>query len=285
MATTDDRQDLSVAPIVGPDDPRRFTDSGIEVKQLYDETDIKGNLDHGEPGEYPYTRGVHREMYRKQLWTMRQYAGYATAKESNERYRYLLEHGGTGLSMAFDLPTQLGLDSDDPRCLGEVGRTGVAIDTIDDMRTAFDQIPLDKVSTSMTINAPASVLLCLYQLVGEEQGVPSEQLRGTTQNDILKEYIARGNYIYPPGPTMRLTTDLFAYCNESVPKWNTISISGYHFREKGCSAVQEVAFTLSSGIAYVQAAVDAGLNVDEFARGWRSSSTATTTSSRRWRSS
>jgi len=207
---------------------------------------------------------VHPDMYRKQVWTMRQYAGYATAQESNERYRYLLEHGSTGLSMAFDLPTQLGLDSDNPRCLGEVGRTGVAIDTLDDMRVAFDQIPLDQVSTSMTINAPASVLLCLYQLVGEEQGVPSEKLRGTTQNDILKEYIARGNFIYPPEGSMRLTTDLFAYCKEHVPRWNTISISGYHFREKGCSAVQEVAFTLANGIAYVQAALDAGLAVDEF---------------------
>ena len=204
-------------------------------------------------------------MYRKQLWTMRQYAGYASAKESNERYRYLLEHGSTGLSMAFDLPTQLGLDSDDPRCLGEVGRTGVAIDTIDDMRAAFDGIPLDQVSTSMTINAPARVLLLLYELVGEEQGVPAEQLRGTTQNDILKEYIARGNFIYPPEGAIRLTTDLFAYCRERVPKWNTISICGYHFREKGCSAVQEVAFTLANGIAYVQAAIDAGLEVDEFA--------------------
>src|ERR1700683_2911253 len=204
-------------------------------------------------------------MYRKQLWTMRQYAGYASAKESNERYRYLLSKGSTGLSMAFDLPTQLGLDSDNPRCLGEVGRTGVAIDTIDDMRTAFDGIPLDEVSTSMTINAPAACLLLLYELVGEEQGVPAEKLRGTTQNDVLKEYIARGNYIYPPAPTMRLTTDLFQYCHERVPRWNTISISGYHFREKGCSAVQEVAFTLSSGIAYVQAAIDAGLSVDEFA--------------------
>ena len=204
-------------------------------------------------------------MYRKQPWTMRQYAGYASAKESNERYRYLLAHGSTGLSMAFDLPTQLGLDSDNPRCLGEVGRTGVAIDTIDDMRTAFDAIPLDQVSTSMTINAPAAVLLLLYELVGEEQGVASDQLRGTTQNDVLKEYIARGNYIYPPVPTMRLTTDLFAYCRDNVPKWNTCSISGYHFREKGASAVQEVAFTLCSGIAYVQAAIDAGLAVDDFA--------------------
>src|SRR5919201_545383 len=256
---------LTVAPACGAVAPRRFTDSGIEVKRLYTEDDLRGDLRLGEPGAFPYTRGVHPEMYRKQLWTMRQYAGYASAKESNERYRYLIEHGSTGLSMAFDLPTQLGLDSDDPRCLGEVGRTGVAIDTIDDMRIAFDQIPLDEVSTSMTINAPAAGLLLLYQLVGEEQGVAPEKLRGTTQNDVLKEYIARGNYIYPPQPTMRLTTDLFAYCKDNVPKWNTVSISGYHFREKGCSAVQEVAFTLCSGIAYVQAAIDAGLAVDDFA--------------------
>ncbi len=260
-----DADELTVAPIVGPDDPRRFTDSGIEIDGLYTEADLPPDLDLGEPGDYPYTRGVHREMYRKQTWTMRQYAGYASAKESNERYRYLLSKGSTGLSMAFDLPTQLGLDSDNPRCLGEVGRTGVAIDTIDDMRTAFDGIPLDQVSTSMTINAPAACLLLLYELVGEEQGVPSEVLRGTTQNDVLKEYIARGNYIYPPEPTMRLTTDLFEYCQQHVPRWNTISISGYHFREKGCSAVQEVAFTLSSGIAYVQAAIDKGLSVDDFA--------------------
>jgi methylmalonyl-CoA mutase N-terminal domain/subunit len=256
---------LTIAPIVGPEDPRRFTDSGIEIAELYTEADLPQQLDLGEPGVFPYTRGVHREMYRKQAWTMRQYAGYASATESNERYRYLLSKGSTGLSMAFDLPTQLGLDSDDSRCLGEVGRTGVAIDTIDDMRTAFNGIPLDQVSTSMTINAPAACLLLLYELVGAEQGVASEQLRGTTQNDVLKEYIARGNYIYPPVPSMRLTTDLFEYCQERVPKWNTISISGYHFREKGCSAVQEVAFTLCSGIAYVQAAIDKGLSVDEFA--------------------
>jgi methylmalonyl-CoA mutase N-terminal domain/subunit len=210
-------------------------------------------------------RGVHSEMYRSRPWTMRQYAGYASARETNERYKYLLAHGSTGLSMAFDLPTQLGLDSDDGRCLGEVGRTGVAIDTIDDMRLCFDGIPLSDVSTSMTINAPAAVLLSLYSLVGEEQGVPTEQLRGTTQNDILKEYIARGNFIYPPEGSMRLTTDLFAYCRQHVPRWNTISISGYHFREKGCSAVQEIAFTLCDAIAYVQAALDAGLEVDEFA--------------------
>jgi methylmalonyl-CoA mutase N-terminal domain/subunit len=265
MATTGEHR--TIAPIVGPDDPRRFTDSGIEVKPLYTEGDLPDRLHErlGEPGEYPYTRGIHREMYRKQLWTMRQYAGYASAKESNERYRYLLSKGSTGLSMAFDLPTQLGLDSDDPRSLGEVGRTGVAIDSIDDMRVAFDGIPLDEVSTSMTINAPASVLLLLYELVAEEQDVPPEKLRGTTQNDILKEYIARGNFIYPPEGAIRLTTDLFAYCKERIPKWNTISISGYHFREKGCSAVQEVAFTLANGTAYVQAALDAGLAVDEFA--------------------
>src|ERR687896_15872 len=262
-----DSTDLSVAPIVGPDDPRRFTDSGIEIDPLYTAADVADGLEErlGEPGAFPFTRGPHREMYRKQLWTMRQYAGYASAKESNERYKYLLAHGSTGLSMAFDLPTQLGLDSDDPRCAGEVGRTGVAIDTIDDMRTAFDGIPLDEVSTSMTINAPAGVLLLLYELVAAEQGVPSEKLQGTVQNDILKEYIARGNFIYPPGPAMRLTTDLFAYCRERVPKWNTISISGYHMREKGCSAVQEVGFTLANAIAYVQAAIDAGLEVDDFA--------------------
>src|SRR5687767_10541578 len=266
MAIEDkDTTDLSVAPIVGPDDPRRFTDSGIEIKPLYTESDLPEALDLGEPGEFPFTRGIHREMYRKRRWTMRQYAGYASAKESNERYKYLLAHGSTGLSMAFDLPTQLGLDSDDPRCLGEVGRTGVAIDTIDDMRTAFDQIPLDQVSTSMTINAPASVLLLLYELVGEEQGVPSEQLRGTVQNDVLKEYVARGNYIYPPEPTMRLTTDIFEYCAKAVPKWNTISISGYHIREKGCSAVQEVAFTLANAIAYTEAALARGLHIDDFA--------------------
>src|SRR5918912_2462656 len=249
---------LTVAPIVGPDDPRRFTDSGIEVQRAYTEADLPPDLPErlGRPGEEPYTRGVHSDMYRKQLWTMRQYAGYASAKESNERYRYLLSKGSTGLSMAFDLPTQLGLDSDNPRCLGEVGRTGVAIDTIEDMRTAFDGIPLDQVSTSMTINAPAACLLLLYELVAEEQGVSADQLRGTVQNDILKEYIARGNFISPPEPSMRLTTDLFAYCKDRIPRWNTISISGYHMREKGCSAVQEVGFTLANAIAYVQAAID-----------------------------
>jgi len=255
----------TIAPVVGTGDGRRFTDSGIEVAPCYGPDDLPEPFELAPPGEFPYVRGVHESMYRDQLWTMRQYAGYASAKESNERYRYLLEHGSTGLSMAFDLPTQLGLDSDDPRCLGEVGRTGVAIDTIEDMRAAFDGIPLSEVSTSMTINAPAGVLLCLYELVAEEQGVAAAELRGTTQNDILKEYIARGNYIYPPGPSMRLTTDLFAYCCERIPRWNTISVSGYHFREKGCSAVQEVAFTLANGVAYIQAALDAGLAVDEVA--------------------
>jgi methylmalonyl-CoA mutase, N-terminal domain len=266
VATTPDHKP-SIAPVVGPDDPRRFTDSGIEIEHAYSEEDVKPGLEErlGDPGGYPYTRGIHPDMYRGRKWTMRQYAGYATATETNRRFRYLIEHGSTGLSMAFDLPTQLGRDSDDPLCMGEVGRTGVAIDTIDDIRRVFDQIPLGEVSTSMTINAPAAVLLLLYELVGEEQGVESHQLRGTTQNDILKEYIARGNFIYPPVPAMRLTTDLFAYCHERVPKWNTISISGYHMREKGCSAVQEVGFTLANAIAYVQAAIDAGLEVDEFA--------------------
>ncbi len=257
----------NIAPLVGSDDERRFTDSGIEVEPLYGEADVAPGLQErlGVPGEYPFTRGIHPGMYRDRLWTMRQYAGYASAEETNRRYRYLIEHGSTGLSMAFDLPTQLGRDSDEPLCAGEVGRTGVAIDTIEDMRTCFDQIPLDQVSTSMTINAPAAILLLLYELVGEEQGVPAQQLRGTVQNDVLKEYVARGNYIYPPEATMRLTTDIFEYCRARVPKWNTISISGYHIREKGCSAVQEVAFTLANAIAYVEAALERGLEVDEFA--------------------
>jgi len=258
-------EDRTIAPVVGPDDERVFTDSGIEIEGLYTDADVAPGLAErlGEPGSYPYTRGIHPGMYRDRLWTMRQYAGYATAEETNTRYRYLIEHGSTGLSMAFDLPTQLGRDSDDPLCRGEVGRTGVAIDTIEDMRICFDQIPLDEVSTSMTINAPAAVLLLLYELVGEEQGISPDKLRGTVQNDVLKEYVARGNYIYPPEATMRLTTDIFAYCRENVPKWNTISISGYHIREKGCSAVQEVGFTLANAIAYVRAATDAGLEVDE----------------------
>ena len=220
----------------------------------------------GEPGEFPFTRGIHREMYRERLWTIRQYAGYASARESNERYRYLLEHGSTGLSMAFDLPTQLGLDSDDPRSLGEVGRTGVAIDSIEDMRAAFDGIPLDRVSTSMTINAPASVLLLLYELVAEEQGVRRRASCAGRPRTTSSRSTSRGEISSTRRDgAMRLTTDLFSYCRERIPQWNTISISGYHFREKGCSAVQEVAFTLANGIAYVQAAIDAGLAVDEFA--------------------
>ncbi|UJA22009.1 methylmalonyl-CoA mutase [Thermoleophilia bacterium SCSIO 60948] len=256
-----------VAPIVGPEDERIFTDSGIEIDRLYGPGDVKPGLEErlGEPGEAPFTRGIHSGMYRDRTWTMRQYAGFATPEDTNERYRYLIENGSTGLSMAFDLPTQLGRDSDDPLCEGEVGRTGVPIDTIEDMRICFDQIPLDEVSTSMTINAPAAILLLLYELVGEEQGVESKQLRGTVQNDVLKEYVARGNYIYPPEPTMRLTTDIFEYCSENVPRWNTISISGYHIREKGCSAVQEVAFTLANAISYVQGALDRGLEIDKFA--------------------
>jgi methylmalonyl-CoA mutase, N-terminal domain len=257
-----------IAPTVGPDDERVITDSGIEIKPLYDPDDVAPGLEErlGEPGSYPFTRGIHERMYRDRLWTMRQYAGFASPEDTNERYRYLTEHGSTGLSMAFDLPTQLGRDSDDPLCQGEVGRTGVPIDTLEDMRICFDQISLAEVSTSMTINAPAAILLLLYELVGEEQGVPSVELRGTVQNDVLKEYISRGNYIYPPEPTMRLTTDIFSYCDENVPKWNTISISGYHIREKGCSAVQEVAFTLANAIAYVEAGIDAGLDVNRFGK-------------------
>jgi methylmalonyl-CoA mutase N-terminal domain/subunit len=219
----------------------------------------------GLPGEPPFTRGVYPDMYRSRLWTMRQYAGMATAAETNARFRYLLDQGQTGLSVAFDLPTQMGLDSDHPRAEGEVGKTGVAIDTIDDMRRLFDGIPLDRVTTSMTINATAPILLLLYELVAEEQGVDAQAIGGTVQNDLLKEYAARGTYIYPPEPSMRLTTDLFAYCGERIPRWNTISISGYHMREAGATAAQEIAFTLANGIAYVRAAIDAGLDVDAFA--------------------
>jgi methylmalonyl-CoA mutase, N-terminal domain len=238
------------------------SESGIELKPLYTTDDAPHPLE--SPGEYPFTRGPYRDMYRGRPWTIRQYAGFASAEESNARYRYLLEHGQTGLSVAFDLPTQLGYDSDDPRALGEVGRTGVAIDSLADMEILFDAIPLGDVSTSMTINAPASLLLLLYELVAEQQGVDSTQLRGTVQNDILKEYVARGNYIFPPKPSMRLTTDLFAYCAERIPRWNTISISGYHIREAGATAVQELAFTLANGIAYGKAAVEAGLSPDDF---------------------
>jgi methylmalonyl-CoA mutase, N-terminal domain len=242
---------------------RRETDSGIEVKPVYTAENVGGDglkL----PGEFPFTRGPYADMYRGRPWTIRQYAGFASAEETNRRFRYLLERGQTGLSVAFDLPTQLGYDSDDPRVEGEVGRTGVAIDSIADLQLLFDGIPLAEVSTSMTINAPAALLLLLYELVAEEQGVSGDRLRGTVQNDILKEYIARGNYIFPPRPSMRITTDLFAYCAERLPRWNTISISGYHIREAGSTAAQELAFTLANGIAYCQAAVDAGLSPDEF---------------------
>jgi methylmalonyl-CoA mutase N-terminal domain/subunit len=240
----------------------RETDSGIEIQPVYTDEDVPHALEL--PGEFPFTRGPYPDMYRGRPWTIRQYAGFASAEETNRRFRYLLERGQTGLSVAFDLPTQLGYDSDDPRAAGEVGRTGVAIDSIADMELLFDGIPLDEVSTSMTINAPASLLLLLYELVAEEQGVQGAALRGTVQNDILKEYIARGNYIFPPRPSMRLTTDLFAYCAERIPRWNTISISGYHIREAGSTAVQELAFTLANGIAYCEAAIDGGLSPDDF---------------------
>jgi methylmalonyl-CoA mutase N-terminal domain/subunit len=242
---------------------RRETDSGIEVKPVYTEEDAAGR-ELELPGEFPFTRGPYPDMYRGRPWTIRQYAGFASAEETNERFRYLLEQGQTGLSVAFDLPTQLGYDSDDPRAAGEVGRTGVAIDSLADMEVLFDAIPLGEVSTSMTINAPAALLLLLYELVAERQGVAGAQLRGTVQNDILKEYVARGNYIFPPRASMRITTDLFAYCHERLPRWNTISISGYHIREAGATAVQELAFTLAHGIAYCEAAVAAGLSPDEF---------------------
>ncbi|MBX3189819.1 MAG: methylmalonyl-CoA mutase [Labilithrix sp.] len=238
-----------VAPLYGPDDLGGFDPA----------------RDLGFPGFPPFTRGVQPNMHRGRLWTMRQYAGFGTAAESNERYHYLLSQGQTGLSVAFDLPTQMGRDSDDPNSLGEVGRVGVAVDSIDDMRTLLRGLPLDRISTSMTINATAATLLCLYIAVAEEQGVPRAKIRGTIQNDILKEYMARGTYIYPPRPSIRLITDVFAFCRTDVPSWNTISISGYHIREAGCDAVQEVAFTLADGITYVQAAIDAGLDVDAFA--------------------
>jgi methylmalonyl-CoA mutase, N-terminal domain len=241
----------------------RQTESGIEIKPVYTADDV-GDLELEPPGEYPFTRGPYPDMYRGRPWTIRQYAGFASAEETNARFRYLLERGQHGISVAFDLPTQLGYDSDDPRAAGEVGRTGVAIDSIADMELLLAGIPLDEVSTSMTINAPAALLLLLYELVAEEQGVPAASLRGTVQNDILKEYVARGNYIFPPRPSMRITTDLFAYCAERIPRWNTISISGYHIREAGSTAVQELAFTLSNGIAYCAAAVEAGHSPDEF---------------------
>ncbi|MGM0379736.1 MAG: acyl-CoA mutase large subunit family protein [Bacillota bacterium] len=245
-----------------------YSGSGDKVKRLYTPLDIKDqnyNEEIGLPGKYPFTRGAYGSMHRGRLWTMRMYAGFATAEESNKRYKYLVEQGSSGLSVAFDLPTQIGYDSDHELAQGEVGKVGVAIDSLKDMETLFDGIPLDKVSTSMTINAPSAVLLAMYIAVAEKQGVSAEKLRGTIQNDILKEYIARGTYIYPTEPSMRLITDIFEYCSENVPKWNTISISGYHIREAGSTAAQEVGFTIADGIAYVEAAIEAGLDVDSFA--------------------
>jgi len=244
------------------------TISGLPVERLYTDENLRGDdgAEHpGFPGEFPFTRGIYPTMYRSRLWTMRQYAGYGTAAESNKRYRYLLSKGQKGLSVAFDLPTQIGMDSDHALAAGEVGKVGVAIDSIEDMQTLFEGIPLETVSTSMTINATAAILLCLYVAVGKKQGASLAKLAGTIQNDILKEYIARGTYIYPVRPAMRIVTDIFAWCKDLLPKWNTISISGYHIREAGSTAVQEVAFTLADGIAYVQAALDAGLAVDDFA--------------------
>jgi methylmalonyl-CoA mutase N-terminal domain/subunit len=252
-----------------PERRKRFeSTSGTEIERLYGPEhleDFDCLRDLGFPGEYPFTRGVQPTMYRGRFWTMRQYAGYGDARESNRRYRYLLDHGQTGLSVAFDLPTQMGYDSDSPIASGEVGKVGVAIDSLEDMEVLFHRIPLGKVSTSMTINSTAAILLAMYVAVGEKQGVPPERLNGTIQNDILKEYIARGTYIYPPAPSMRVITDIFAYCKDHVARWNTISISGYHIREAGSTAAQEIAFTLANGIAYVQAAIDAGMSVDSFA--------------------
>ena len=251
-----------------PERKKEFVNtSGIPIKRLYtplDQREMDYLSDQGFPGEYPFTRGVQPTMYRGRYWTMRQYAGFATAEETNNRYKFLLEHGQTGLSVAFDLPTQIGYDSDHEMAMGEVGKVGVAIDSLRDMEILFDGIPLDKVSTSMTINAPAAILLAMYMAVAEQEGVPPEKLRGTIQNDILKEYSSRGTYIFPPKPSMRIITDIFSFCAEKVPQWNTISISGYHIREAGSTAVQEVAFTLANGIAYVQAALDAGLDVETF---------------------
>ena len=244
------------------------TSSGLEIDTVYTPEDLMNSdytRDLGYPGQYPFTRGVQANMYRGRLWTIRQYAGFGTAEETNQRYRYLLEQGQTGLSIAFDLPTQIGYDSDDPLAKGEVGKVGVAIDSLRDMEVLFQEIPLEKVSTSMTINATAPILLAMYIALGKKQGIEPARLSGTTQNDILKEYIARGTHVFPPRPSMRLTTDIFAYCAEQVPRWNTISISGYHIREAGSTAAQEIGFTLANGIAYVQAAIDAGLDVDTFA--------------------
>jgi methylmalonyl-CoA mutase N-terminal domain/subunit len=248
--------------------PQFETTGEMRLDPIYTDDDLAGwdaGRELGLPGNYPFTRGIQPTMYRGRFWTMRQYAGFGTAEESNARYRYLLDHGQTGLSVAFDLPTQIGYDSDDPMATGEVGKVGVAIDSIDDMQTLFAGIPLDRVTTSMTINATASILLALYIAVGKSQGIAADKLGGTIQNDILKEYITRGTYIFPPKPSMRLITDIFAYCNDHVPQWNTISISGYHMREAGSTAAQEVGFTLANGIEYVRAAVDTGLDVDDFA--------------------
>jgi methylmalonyl-CoA mutase N-terminal domain/subunit len=263
---------MSDTKTTSPQSPQRkeqFTTlSGLPIDRLYTEENLAGwdpETALGYPGEFPYTRGIYPTMYRGRFWTMRQYAGFGTAVESNQRYRYLLSKGQAGLSVAFDLPTQIGLDSDHPLALGEVGKVGVAIDSLEDMETLFEGIPLEKVSTSMTINATAAILLCLYVAVAKKQGASLEKLSGTVQNDVLKEYIARGTYIYPVRPAMRIVTDIFAWCRDHLPKWNTISISGYHIREAGSTAVQEVAFTLADGIAYVQAAIEAGLDVDEFA--------------------
>ncbi len=261
----------TVAKTIGrfPERQETFlTISGLPVNRLYtplDTKDLDYEKDLGFPGEYPFTRNIQPTGYRGRLWTMRQYSGFATAKESNERFQFLLDQGQTGLSVAFDLPTQIGYDSDHPLALGEVGKVGVAIDSLADMEVLFDGIPLDKVSTSMTINSDAVVLLAMYIAVAEKQGVPMDKLRGTIQGDILKEYVARGTYIFPLGPSMRLITDTFKFCSEKMPLWNTISISGYHIRESGSTSVQEVAFTLANGIAYVQAAIDVGLDVDEIA--------------------
>ncbi len=264
-------ENTTVAKVIAkaPERKERFTTfSGIEIKRCFLPSDVE-ELDYerdlGFPGEYPFTRGVQPTMYRGRFWTMRQYAGFGTAEESNKRYKYLLSQGQTGLSVAFDLPTQMGYDSDHPMAAGEVGRVGVAIDSLADMEILFDGIPLDKVSTSMTINSTAAILLCMYIAVAEKQGVDSKVLRGTIQNDVLKEYIARGTYIFPPEPSLKIITDIFAFCKDRVPKWNPISISGYHIREAGSTAVQEVAFTLANGITYVEAAIKAGLDVDEFA--------------------
>ena len=251
-----------------PDETPRRTDSGIEIRAVYTAEDLAGfdpEARLGRPGRPPYTRGVYEQMYRTRPWTMRQYSGFGTAEETNQRFHFLLGAGQTGLSCAFDLPTQMGYDSDHPRARGEVGKVGVAIDSLEDMELLLAGIPLDQVTTSMTINSTAAILLLLYELVAEQQGVPSEQIGGTIQNDLLKEYVARGTYIYPPRPSMRIITDIFEYCRDRIPRWNTISISGYHIREAGSTAVQEIAFTLSNAIAYVQAAIDAGLDVDDFA--------------------